>query len=89
MRKRKKVLLLQIEVYEKEIEELNGLLEEKNEDIRELKENNIRLSKFIEDQKEVINVLKTSRSLEIKRDQANKKKWLAGFYGEEYEDDSK
>lgn len=58
-----------------------------NQTIGELKDRILSLESKIEEANLVINALKTEKEKTVRQEQKNKKVWLNGFYGEEYEGD--
>lgn len=58
-----------------------------NQTIGELKDRILSLESKVEEANLVINALKTEKEKTVRQEQKNKKVWLNGFYGEEYEGD--
>lgn len=58
-----------------------------NQTIGELKDRILSLESKIEEANLAINALKTEKEKTVRQEQKNKKVWLNGFYGEEYEGD--
>lgn len=98
LNRKKKIKELEFEVEELNMH-LDNLLEEDKD--KELLINNLNLKiekmnqeiqnqkTIIEEQKLVINKLKNDKEKEIRKENANKRKWLNGYHGETYGGENK
>lgn len=90
-----------VETLKSEVETLKGRLDNckkkterdkntilsQNQTIGELNGRILSLESKVEEANLVINALKTEKEKTVRQEHKNKKVWLSGFYGEEYEGD--